>query len=133
MTLLLAHAQAQDADLQLRCKGTVESAGSKFPTNVKSEEFDLKVNRATGRASGGYAELITESERFSSRATDVEFEGDGTGKTVLPDAHVYPIGFYKLNRSTGSFVLSVSLMFSKDQTYVEYRVRATCEEARKKF
>lgn len=133
LLVFAATAAAQDFDLQLTCKGTVESVGSKFASQARSEVFTLKINRATGKVSGGYADFLTQAETFSSRVTEKEFEGEGSGRTLLPEAFVNPVSFYKIDRLSGSFFLYAILNFPKDQTYVEYRVRGACEPASKKF
>ena len=124
---------AQSPALILRCTGSIETFGSKFPRSTKQDSFDLQVNTSTGSIRGGFAELITNAENFDPRVTDTEISATAVGKSLLPKTFLMPGAYYSLNRFTGTYSLKTILHFPEGNDFSETTVKATCEQALRKF
>jgi hypothetical protein len=124
---------AQEPGLVLRCSGSIETFGSKLPRSTKQNAFDLNVNTSSGNISGGFAELITNAEKFEPRVTETQISATAVGRSLLPKVFLLPGAFYSLNRFTGTYSLRASLHFADSNDFTETSVTATCEQASRKF
>jgi hypothetical protein len=133
LATLCAASFAQEADLILRCNGSIETFGSKFPRSTKQDFFELKVNTSSGAISGGFAELIANADNFAPHVTEAEISATAVGKTLLPKTFLMPGAYYSLSRFTGTYALKTTLHFTDSNDFSETTVKATCEQAKRKF